>query len=62
MAVVICADNNALYEYLTERIGALAAVRQVEVVPVLRTVKRAGMLMDGYRLVDPPGRVAAQRA
>ncbi|WP_441250697.1 Lrp/AsnC family transcriptional regulator [Kitasatospora sp. McL0602] len=54
LAVVICRDNDALYEYLTERIGALPAIRQLEVVPVLRTVKRAGMLMDGVRLVDPP--------
>ncbi|MEU9133983.1 Lrp/AsnC family transcriptional regulator [Kitasatospora sp. NPDC048540] len=54
LAVVVCRDNDALYTYLTERIGALAAVQQVEVVPVLRTVKRAGMLMDGVRLVDPP--------
>ncbi|MFB7664136.1 Lrp/AsnC family transcriptional regulator [Kitasatospora sp. NPDC056138] len=61
VAVVVCADNNALYEYLTERIGALDAVRQVEVVPVLRTVKRAGMLMDGFRLMDPPGPAAARR-
>ncbi|MER8185147.1 Lrp/AsnC family transcriptional regulator [Kitasatospora sp. NPDC094015] len=54
LAVVVCRDTDALYSYLTERIGALRAVQQVEVVPVLRTVKRAGMLMDGLRLVDPP--------
>ncbi len=54
LAVVICRDTDALYEYLTERIGALEAVRQAELVPVIRTVKRAGMLMDGSRLVDPP--------
>ncbi|MFC9324773.1 Lrp/AsnC family transcriptional regulator [Kitasatospora sp. NPDC057015] len=55
VAVVICKDNDALYEYLTERIGALPQVRQVELITVIRTVKRAGMLMDGLRLVDPPG-------
>ncbi|WP_371501959.1 AsnC family transcriptional regulator [Kitasatospora sp. NBC_00374] len=54
LAVVVCRDTDALYSYLTERIGGLKAVQQVEVVPVLRTVKRAGMLMDGTRLVDPP--------
>ncbi|WP_254552521.1 Lrp/AsnC family transcriptional regulator [Kitasatospora sp. MMS16-BH015] len=52
LAVVICRDDDALYEYLTTRVGALSTVRQLEVVPVLRTVKRAGMLMDGARLVD----------
>ncbi len=55
LAVVICRDTDALYEYLTERIGALKAVRHVEVVPLIRTVKRAGLLTDGTRLVDPPG-------
>ncbi|MFE2913247.1 Lrp/AsnC family transcriptional regulator [Kitasatospora indigofera] len=55
VAVVICRDNDALYEYLTERIGALPQVRRVELITVIRTVKRAGMLVDGSRLVDPPG-------
>ncbi|MFE9423941.1 Lrp/AsnC family transcriptional regulator [Kitasatospora sp. NPDC006697] len=54
VAITICRDNDALYTYLTERIGALAGVQHVEVVPRLRQVKCAGMLMDGYRLVEPP--------
>lgn len=54
VAISICRDNDALYTYLTERIGALDGVQHVEVVPQLRSVKRAGMLMDGTRLVDPP--------
>ncbi|GAA2139798.1 Lrp/AsnC family transcriptional regulator [Kitasatospora kazusensis] len=54
LAVVTCRDTEALYEYLTEHIGALKAVQHVELVPVIRTVKRAGMLMEGSRLVDPP--------
>ena len=54
IAVVVCKDLNALYRYVTERIGQLEAVTQLEVVPVLRTVKRAGLLTDGVRLVDPP--------
>ncbi|WP_342791870.1 Lrp/AsnC family transcriptional regulator [Kitasatospora atroaurantiaca] len=57
LAVVVCRDTDAFYDYLTERIGALKAVQNVEVVPVIRTVKRAGMLMDGSRLVDPPSQV-----
>ncbi|MFI1969690.1 AsnC family transcriptional regulator [Streptomyces cinnamoneus] len=53
-ATVLCRDNKALYAYVTERLGALKAVRQLEVVPVLRAVKRAGLLTDGTRLFDPP--------
>ncbi|MFE2327223.1 Lrp/AsnC family transcriptional regulator [Streptomyces sp. NPDC059385] len=54
MAVVVCRDTDALYTYLTERIGAVDGVGQVEVIPTLRSVKRAGMLVEDGRLVDPP--------
>ncbi|MFE0462413.1 Lrp/AsnC family transcriptional regulator [Kitasatospora sp. NPDC058965] len=54
VAITVCRDTDAFYTYLTERIGALPGVRHVEVLPQLRTVKRAGMLTDGLRLVDPP--------
>lgn len=54
MAVAVCRDTDALYTYLTERIGAVAGVGQVEVIPNLRSVKRAGMLVEDGRLVDPP--------
>lgn len=47
-------DTDALYRYLTERIGALPGVQNAEVLPALRSVKRAGMLVQGDRLVDPP--------
>ena len=53
-AVVVCKDTQALYEYMTVRIGELRAVRQLEVMPALRSVKRAGLLTDGTRLFDPP--------
>ncbi len=53
-AVVLCRDLNALYEYMTRRIGGLKAVANLEVVPLLRHVKRAGLLTDGDRLIDPP--------
>jgi DNA-binding Lrp family transcriptional regulator len=43
-ASVLCPDTDALYEYLTTRIASLPAVERVETVPILRTVKRAGML------------------
>ncbi|WP_107417117.1 Lrp/AsnC family transcriptional regulator [Streptomyces sp. CB00455] len=54
MAVVVCRDTDALYTYLTERIGAVPGIGQVEVIPTLRNVKRAGMLVEDGRLVDPP--------
>ncbi|MER5482247.1 Lrp/AsnC family transcriptional regulator [Streptomyces sp. NPDC002812] len=54
MAVVVCRDTDELYTYLTERIAAVDGVGQVEVIPVLRSVKRAGMLVEDGRLVDPP--------
>lgn len=54
LAVVVCRDTDALYTYLTERIGAVPGMGQVEVIPNLRTLKRAGMLVEDGRLVDPP--------
>jgi DNA-binding Lrp family transcriptional regulator len=39
---VVCRDSADLYRYLTERIGALPQIREVETAPELRTVKRAG--------------------
>jgi DNA-binding Lrp family transcriptional regulator len=54
MAVVVCRDIEDLYEYVTGRLGAIKEVGQLELVPVLRTVKRAGLLTDGVRLFDPP--------
>ncbi|WP_327255016.1 hypothetical protein [Streptomyces sp. NBC_01244] len=54
LTVMICKDTDALYTYLTERIGAVDGVGQVEVIPALRSVKRAGMLVEDGRLVDPP--------
>ncbi|MCY0927651.1 Lrp/AsnC family transcriptional regulator [Streptomyces sp. H27-H1] len=54
LAVVVCRDADALYTYLTERIGAVPGIHQVEVIPTLRNVKRAGMLVEDGRLVDPP--------
>lgn len=54
MAVAVCRDTEELYTYLTERIGAVPGIQQVEVIPALRSIKRAGMLVEGGRLVDPP--------
>lgn len=54
LAVVVCRDIGALYEYVTTRLGAIREVAQLEIVPALRPVKRAGLLTDGVRLFDPP--------
>jgi hypothetical protein len=35
-------DIDALYRYLTDRVGGLPGVHQVETAPTVRTVKRAG--------------------
>jgi DNA-binding Lrp family transcriptional regulator len=52
----ICRDSEDLYRYLTERIGALPLVRDVETAPVIRTVKRAG----AYRQPPAHGPVATR--
>lgn len=47
-ATVICRDTPALYRFITERVGRIAGVSAIEVVPLLRTVKQAGTLVtDG---------------
>lgn len=53
-ATVLCRDQRDLYRYMTEGIGSLTAVHRLEVLPVLRQVKRAGLLSDGNRLYDAP--------
>jgi DNA-binding Lrp family transcriptional regulator len=53
MAAVLCRDSDALYAYLTQRVGALDGVRDIEAVPTMRVVKQQGSLMDGDRLPDP---------
>jgi DNA-binding Lrp family transcriptional regulator len=45
MAGVLCRDDQALYRYLTERIGALEGVERLETAPVIRTIKRAGTVL-----------------
>lgn len=41
---VRCRDNADLYRYLTERLGALTVLRDVEIAPVIRTLKRVSPL------------------
>lgn len=53
VASVLCRDSDHLYRYLTDRVGPIDGVRDVEVVPAMRVVKQQGAVMDGDRLPDP---------
>lgn len=55
LLTVICRDTDALYRYLTERIGAIEGIRDVDVSLELRRLKQAGTTMVGERLPDPLG-------
>ncbi len=46
VAGLVCRDTGAFYDYLTDGLGALEGVVAVETAPVLRSVKRAGMMMS----------------
>ncbi len=50
---VVCRDFEALYQYVTTRISAVAGVRQLEISPVLSRLKQAGALMEGQHLATP---------
>jgi DNA-binding Lrp family transcriptional regulator len=41
-----CRDVAGLYDYLAHDLGRLPGVREVETTPLIRTVKRAGSLLD----------------
>ena len=40
-ACAVCRSQEELYEFLTERVGALPGVERVETAPIIRTVKQA---------------------
>ncbi|MFI1384083.1 Lrp/AsnC family transcriptional regulator [Embleya sp. NPDC020886] len=44
LATVLCPDDESLYTYLAERIGALPGIDAVETAPIIRTLKRTGSL------------------
>ncbi|HKS47655.1 MAG TPA: Lrp/AsnC family transcriptional regulator [Amycolatopsis sp.] len=46
LANVICRDVDALYTYLTDRIGRIEAIGHIETAPVIRTLKRAAPSRD----------------
>lgn len=52
---ILCRDNADLYRYLSERLGAIDGIHDVEVSLVLRRLKQAGTVMAGSRLPDPLG-------
>nr|QWM97860.1 AsnC family transcriptional regulator [Kitasatospora sp.] len=45
VAGLVCRDTGAFYDYLTQGLGELEGVVAVETAPLLRSVKRAGMIM-----------------
>ncbi|MFC0431001.1 Lrp/AsnC family transcriptional regulator [Kutzneria buriramensis] len=54
LVTVTCRTTEDLYLYVTSKIGALPAVHQVEIVPVLHHLKQSGTLMRNGRLVLEP--------
>lgn len=46
LLAVGCRDVADLYDYVAHRLGPLAGVRSVETAPVIRTVKRAGSVLE----------------
>jgi DNA-binding Lrp family transcriptional regulator len=50
LVTATCPDLAALYDFVTAKVGTLAAVRQVEVVPVLHRLKQAGTRVRSGRL------------
>ena len=54
MTVVTCRDADELYTYVTTKVGALDAVRQAEIIPVLRRLKQAGTRVRNDRLELTP--------
>lgn len=49
-ASIICRDVDALYNFITNKIGAIPGIQAMELTPVLRHVKQAGALTEGDRL------------
>ena len=55
LLAVNCRDVDALYDYVTTRVGGLPEVRSAEVVPILRRIKQAGTRVGGASGSDEPG-------
>ncbi|WP_405165748.1 Lrp/AsnC family transcriptional regulator [Nocardia sp. NBC_01499] len=50
MASIICRDTPHLYRYITERLGALDGITDLEVTPALRVLKQAQTLLNSDRV------------
>ncbi|MGI5461060.1 Lrp/AsnC family transcriptional regulator [Streptomyces sp. CA-249302] len=53
LVTVTCRTTDDLYAYVADAVGALPAVTQVDVVPVLRRLKQAGTRVHNGRLTPP---------
>ncbi|MGV9664747.1 Lrp/AsnC family transcriptional regulator [Nocardia niigatensis] len=49
-ASVVCRDNAHLYRYVTERLGVLPGIRDIEVASALRVFKQSQTLVDARKL------------
>ncbi|MFI9510244.1 Lrp/AsnC family transcriptional regulator [Nocardia sp. NPDC052566] len=47
---VVCRDTAGLYRYITERLGALDGITDLDVTPALRVFKQAQTLLDSDRI------------
>ena len=54
VASIVCRDSAHLYRYLTERLGALDGILDVEVTPTLRILKQSQALMHTDRIAVVP--------
>ena len=46
LLAVGCRDDADLYDYVAHRLGPIDGVQAVQIAPVIRTVKRAGALLE----------------
>jgi DNA-binding Lrp family transcriptional regulator len=53
-AVIQCRDLDELFEFTSDRVGALAGVESADVSPIHRQVKQASTLVTGDRLEERP--------
>ncbi|MTE13521.1 Lrp/AsnC family transcriptional regulator [Nocardia aurantiaca] len=53
-ASVVCRDNAHLYRYVTERLGALPGINDIEVTPALRIFKQSQSLIDARKIAVAP--------
>lgn len=49
LGTVVCTDVYALYDYVADQAGRLPGVREIESAPIIRTVKRTGLLPPAAR-------------